>query len=105
MNMTFLTSHNGCCKQRSQVASTTCLVQTTRSDAAYLQSDIVKVDRVPAVLETLNMLVLPAPAGKKPSTAKSVPLMLWKSAGNVYIGAGKCQFKFKITSNANLLRQ
>lgn len=57
------------------------------------------------MLETLNKLVLPAPAGKKPSTTKSVPLMLWKSAGNVYMGAGKCQFKFRITSNANLLRQ
>ena len=83
-----------------------------------------KLDRLPAVLATLNKLLLAAPAvdssGKAPALApgaKASPssrvaaasdlqvrqLTLWRAGENVFLGAGGCSFKFRILSNDRLL--
>ncbi len=75
------------------------------------QADIVKADRLPAVLAALERLVKASTAGGKQAPqqaaagapAAAAQLTLRRAGDSVYLGAGACSFKFAILSNDRLL--
>ena len=72
------------------------------------QADIVKADRLPAVLAALERMVKASTSagGKAPQQAASAPaaqLTLRRAGDSVYLCAGACSYKFAILSNDRLL--